>query len=186
MKKAILIILISFIATVSFGQIDDNLEKANWKPGKEKVLYGNTILRVEGKNDISGITNIGYETLAQLKANIEKDAENEMWTEEKKKNEIDFYNRVALGGLIHLYLTRLTIGAANTEMFTIIVKDSTDTEIFRQELKSSVPQVPSNGTNYWWNYTVIPIDKSVQNKIYVYVIDRLGRDNSKFKFEIKL
>ena len=121
MKSPLFLLIVSFIATVSFGQIDNNLKKANWKPEQEKVLYGNTILRVEGKNDSYGMTNIGYETLAQLKANVEKDAEKEMWTEEKKKKEIDFYNRVALGGLIHLYLTRLTIGAANTEMFTIIV-----------------------------------------------------------------
>jgi hypothetical protein len=186
MKKAILITLISFIATVSFGQIDDNLMKADWKPQQEKVLYGHTILRVEGKNDIGGMTNIGYETLAQLIAKVEKNAEKQMWTEEKKKEQIELYNRAAKGGLIYLYLTRLTIDAANTEMFTIIVKDSTETEIFRKELKSSVPRVPSSGSDYWSNSTPISIRESIQNKIYVYVIDRLGGDNSKFKFEIKL
>ncbi len=181
-----MIILTSLISTVSFGQIDDNMMKANWKTEKEKVIYGNTILRVEGKNDIRGITNIGYETFAQVKAGIEKDAEKEMWTEEKKNEKIASYSKFASGGLIHLYLTRLTIDAANTNMFTIIVKDSTETEIFRKELKSDVPNVPSSGSNYWWNYTTIPITANIQGKIYVYVIDRLGNENSKFKFEIKL
>jgi hypothetical protein len=71
-------------------------------------------------------------------------------------------------------------------MFTIIVRDSSETEIFRKELKSDVPEVPSSGSSYWWNYALIPLPKIIQNKIYVYVIDRLGNDNSKFKFEIKL
>ena len=87
-----MIILTSLISTVSFGQIDDNMMKANWKTEKEKVIYGNTILRVEGKNDIRGITNIGYETFAQVKAGIEKNAEKEMWTEEKKNEKISSYS----------------------------------------------------------------------------------------------
>ena len=57
-----MLILTFYISAVSFGQIDDNLMEANWKPEKEKVIYGNTILRFDGKNDIGGITNIGYET----------------------------------------------------------------------------------------------------------------------------
>jgi hypothetical protein len=186
MKKLLQIVLISCIATSTFGQIDKNLTNGNWKPEEEKVICDNTIIRVEGKNDMRGMTNIGYETLAQLKVKIEKDAEKEMWTEEKKKQKIELYNRAASGGLIHLYLTRLTIDAANTEMFTIIVRDSSETEIFRKELKSDVPEVPSSGSSYWWNYALIPLPKIIQNKIYVYVIDRLGNDNSKFKFEIKL
>ena len=181
-----MLILTFYISAVSFGQIDDNLMEANWKPEKEKVIYGNTILRFDGKNDIGGITNIGYETFAQVKARIEKDAEKEMWTEEKKNLKIESFSKFARGGLIHLYLTRLTIDAANTEMFTIIVKDSTETEIFRKELKSDIPNVPSSGSSYWWNYASIPIATNIQEKIYVYVIDRLGDDNSKFKFEIKL
>jgi len=186
MKKTMIIILTTFIATVSFGQIDDNLMKANWKPEKEKVIYGNTILRLEGKNDIGGMTNVGYESFAQVKAGLEKDAEKEMWTEEKKNETIESYSKFASGGMIHLYLTRLTIDAANTEMFTIIIKDSAETEIFRKELKSDVPNVPSSGSSYWWNYASIPLTSTIQGKIYIYVIDRLGNDNSKFKFEIKL
>ena len=42
-----------------------------------------------GSNDIGGMTNIGYETFAQVKAGIEKDAEKEMWTEEKKNEKMN-------------------------------------------------------------------------------------------------
>lgn len=186
MKKILQIILISLIATSCFGQIDNNLMNGNWKTEKEKVIYGNNVMRVEGKNDIRGMTNVGYETFAQLKAGIEKDAEKQMWTEEKKNETIKLYNKFSSGGLIHLYITRLTIDAANTKMFTIIVKDSAETEIFRKELESDVPNVPSSGTRYWWNYESIALPISIQGNVSIYVIDRLGKDNSKFRFDIKL
>ena len=185
MKKIALLFLTSFMSSISIGQIDDNLTKINWKIDKEKVIYGNTTLRIEGINDIGGMTNIGYETFEQVKAGIEKDAEKQMWTDEKKLKKIESYSTFMSGGLIHLYITRLTIAAANTEMFTIIVKDSTETEIFRKALKNNIPNVPSSGNDYWWNYTTIPITKNIQGNFFVYVIDRLGNDNSKFKFEIK-
>jgi len=177
----------SILIQFAFGQIDENLMKANWKPGKAKLIYDNTVLRHEGKNDIGGMLNVGIQSFAQVKTDIERRAEREMWTNEKKKEKIDSYEKFASGGLIHLYLTRLTIDAANSEMFTVIVKDSTDiNEILRKDLKSDVPNIPPSGSNYWWNYCSIPIPNKINGKIYIYIIDKLGLDNNKFKFEVNL
>ena len=185
MKKSTTLLLLIFLSKLAFGQIDENLSNPDWQPGKEKTLYGNTILRHSGKNDIGGMTNIGYENLSQVKANLEKTADSEMWTPEKKKTFIGAYEKSSAGGIIHLYLTRLTIEAANTNMFTIIVRDSTDSiEIIRKELEYDIPNTPPIGSNYWSNYTLIPIRKPFSGKIYVYIIDRLGRENNKFKFEL--
>ena len=187
MKKTTAILLLTFLTTFAFGQIDDNLMIANWKPGKEKIIYGNSIFRHEGKNDIGGVLNVGFQTFIQLKADLEQKADKEMWTPEKKKETIESYEKFAGGGMIHLYLTRLTIDAANTDMFTVIVKDSTDSnEILRKDLKSDIPNTPSSGSSYWWNYTSIPIPDKINGKIYIYIIDKLGGDNNKFKFEVKL
>jgi hypothetical protein len=187
MKTTLMITLTFIIATFSFGQIDNSLMKPNWKPGKENVIYGNTIMRVEGKNDIGGVTNIGYESFAQVKARIEKDADSEMWTPEKKNQQINMYTRIASGGIIHLYLSRLTIGAANTDMFTVIVKDSVSNEIYRESLKSDIPNLPSSGSSYWWNYAIIPLPTEIKGEVTVYVIDRIGSDgNSRFQFKMKL
>lgn len=181
-----MIIFTFIISTISFGQIDNSLMKANWKPGKENVIYGNTILRIEGKNDIGGVTNIGYESFAQVKARIEKDADTEMWTPEKKNQKINMYTRIASGGIIHLYLSRLTIDAANTDMFSVIVKDSASNEIYRESLKSNIPNLPSSGSSYWWNYKIIPIPTEIKGEVDVYVIDSIGSDgNSRFHFKIK-
>jgi len=187
MKKTITTLLLTILTTFAFGQIDDILMKANWKTGMEKIIFGNTIFRHEGKNDIGGMLNVGFQTFAQVKADLEQKADKQMWTPEKKKQTIESYARFAGGGMIHLYLTRLTIAAANTDMFTVIVKDSTDSyEILREDLKRSVPNTPFSGSSYWWNYTAIPIPDKINGKVYIYIIDQLGGDNNKFKFEVKL
>jgi hypothetical protein len=187
MKKTTTILLLTILTTFAFGQIDDNLFKTNWKPGKEKIIYDNIILRHEGKNNIGGVLNVGFQTFAQVKVGIEQKADKEMWTPEKKKETIEYIENFASGGMIHLYLTRLTISAANTEMFTVIVKDSADNnEILRKDLKSGIPNTPSIGSSYWWNYASIPIPDKINGNIYIYIIDKLGGDNNKFKFEVKL
>ncbi len=187
MKKTTATLILTILTAFAFGQIDDNLTKAQWKPGKENIIYENTILRHEGKNDLGGILNVGFQTFAQVKADIEQRADKEMWTPEKKKETVEAFEKLALGGMIHLYLTRLTIDAANTEMFTVVVRDSSDSnEILRKDLKSDIPNTPSSGSDYWWNYTAIPISEPVNGKIYIYIIDKLGGDNNKFKFEVNL
>jgi hypothetical protein len=184
MKKKTTTLLLTFLTTFAFGQIDENLMKPNWKPSKEKIIYGNTIFRLEGNNDIGGMTNIGFQNFAQLKSDLEKKAEKQMWTPEKKNETIETYKKLAAGGLIYLYLSRLTLAAANTNMFTVIVKDSTDNnEILREDLESTIPNTPATGSNYWWNYTSIPIPVKIKGKIYIYIIDKIGLENNKFKFE---
>ncbi len=104
--------------------------------------------------------------------------------DDREKNEtIELYENFATGGLIHFYITRLTIGAANTEWFTIIVKDSNEKEIFRKELEPSVPNTPTMFVD-WSNYKAIFLDTKIQENFFVYVIDKLGDENSKFKFEV--
>jgi hypothetical protein len=72
-------------------------------------------------------------------------------------------------------------------MFTVIVRDSTDNnEIYRKELDDDIPNVPSSGSSYWWNYASITLPTAISGKVYIYVIDKLGRDNGKFKFELTL
>jgi hypothetical protein len=173
------------ITTVSFGQINDEMYESKWKIGQEKEINGVKIKRLEGKNE-SGITNVVYHPLANLLKKIDKDAETEMWTPEQKQKKIDLYNTSFKGGRIDLYIERSTIGAANTEYFTIIIKDSKDSlELFRQDLKSKIPSVPSRGSEYWSNYKGTNITQSLTGKFYIYIIDKLGNDeNKKFKFEV--
>ena len=184
MKKLFASSILVLVVSMLFGQIDDNLTKPSWKPGKEKVIYGNTIFRLEGKNEIRGMTNLGYETLDQARGKIVKRAEAEMWQEEKKDETLAYYDKSAAGGIIHFYLTRLTIDAANTDMFTIIIKDANEKEVYREDLERGIPETPS-GHTYWWNYTTIYLKEKIEGSFFIYVIDKMGEDNGKFKFQVK-
>jgi len=186
MKKSTLLFISIFYTLCLFAQIDDGLMKPNWKIGNSKTIYDNSITRIEGENDIRGITNIGFKTFDQVKTNLLSKADKEMWTEEKKNETISSYEKFARGGIIYMYITRLTIDAANTEMFTLIIKDSTEKEIYREELESDIPNTPSSGSNYWWNYTSISLKETISGKIYIYIIDKLNSESGKFKFEINI
>ena len=175
----------SLTVLICQAQIDKELTNIKWDLGKEKVIYETAIVRVEGKNGISGMTNLGYKSYEKIKLETIKNADSEMWTSEKKEKTLSMYEKFAFGGMIYLYLTRLTIDAANTNMFSIIIKDSTDSkEILRKEFTSKIANVP-NGDNYWWNYHSVPIPAKLKGQFFIYIIDKIGGDNNKFKFEVK-
>lgn len=187
MKKTTILLftILTLFTTSAIGQSADKLVGKNWRPGQEKTIYGNTILRHEGKNDIAGTTNVGFMTLNQVKQDIEEQADKEMWTTEKKEDKIKEAEEYMAGGKIHLYVERLTIESANLRWFTVIVRDSTDNnEIYRRDLESDVPNTPLGGSDYWWNVGIISIPEKIEGKIYIYIIDKLMSD--KFKFEVKL
>lgn len=186
MKKTTTIMLFLSFTLLLYSQADKDFYSHNWKVGKSKIINGNTINRHEGGNNRMSITNIGYESLAQVLSKLENDAEKQMWTPEEKKKKIDFYKSFAPGGCIELYITRSTISAANNEMFSVIVKDSTDlNEIHRETLDNDIPSYSSYNHN-WWNTAYIFIPDNIKGNFFIYIIDRLGDDNSKFKFEVKL
>jgi hypothetical protein len=113
-----------------------------------------------------------------------KKAESEMWSEEKKLNTIKMYNQELKGGLLHFFVSRITLATANTKMFTVIIKDAKEVELYREELKSKVPEVPE-ANKLWTNYKVVPIPLEIKEKFYVYIIDAAGQEgNVKYKFEI--
>jgi len=107
--------------------------------------------------------------------------------ETEKNKELESCRKYALGGAITIYLMRSTIGAANTDYFTIIVKDSLENEIYREKLPNRIPSVPESGSPFWTNWGYISIPTPLHGKNFIYVIDGLGGDNNtKFKFEINL
>lgn len=182
--KKLLILVTLFICVTSYSQYDFNLEITDWKEGTEKVLYGNSIKRLEGYNDRYHITNLGYQSLPQLIDKINKKAEAEMWNEEKKSSTINSYQSQVKGGILHLYIARITLATANTNMYTVIIKDKNEVELSREELKSKVPEVPRDN-KLWTNYKVISIPTEIKEKFYVYLIDAAGMDGRiKYKFEI--
>lgn len=186
MKRAMFILLSMTCATMAFGQkMDLDLARFGWPVGTEKILFGNRILRIQGNNDSSGVINAGYQSLDQVKADIRKQAEKEKWSAEKTLNQLAGFDQ-SPGGLIHLYVGRISRERANLRYFTVIVRDSTDLkEIFSRDLPYQIPNLPSTN-GLWWNHTMIPLPQAINGKIFIYIVDALSVDGWKFKFEVRI
>jgi len=147
---------------------------------KDTVYYKTT--RLEGKDDDYRMTWVHYHSPQQVIAGFVKKAEDEMWTREKKDQQMPIIRKMCLGGSLDIRISRLSIGWANTENFTVIVQDSLSREVLRKELDSNIPE--SKNGDLWQNFDVVNISKRVSTPFFVYVIDELGMGVPKYKFKI--
>lgn len=165
------------------AQIDVNLLEDSWRVGETKLIFKSKITRLEGVNDF-GVTNIGYTSLEELKANVIKRADQEMWQKERTEKTLNSFSKFSAGGEIHIFLKRASIGSANTNAFTIIIHDTLGVELMRKELEANTPNVPS-GDRYWWNSDLLSVAEKLPSVFIVYVIDKYGAEgNKKFKFKV--
>jgi hypothetical protein len=124
-------------------------------------------------------TTLEYETLWDIINQFAEKSKKEMWEPEKFGEKINPIKNIAKGGVLTLRISRINIDAGNTELFTVIVKDTSDNELYRQALDSDVPEVPGSD-DLWWNIATIPLPKKIQTPFYVYVIDKFADNPFKF------
>ena len=148
---------------------------------EDAQIKGYSIRKISGKHKYGGVTNIEYKSLSQILSETEKKAKKEMWTGEDLQSKLEAYKSLYIGGQIRLDIERTTIGAANTEFFSIIIKDLAENELYRVDLDSDIPETP-NSNDYWWNISITGIDKRIRAPFYVYIVDRL--EDAPFKFEV--
>lgn len=166
--------------------VQDSIQKANQLQVQQdsienSQIKGYSVKKISGNHKYGGKTKIKYTSLSQMISDLEKKAEKEMTSKEDLKYDIDLYKRTSFGGQIRLDIDRGTIGAADTEGFTIIVKDINDEkELFRQKLGSKTPNYYSSRDD-WWNIALINFDKRIKAPFHVYVIDPITSDNHKFE-----
>ena len=137
------------------------------------------ITKISGRHKYSGKTMVSYQNFIQLTKETLSEGEKEMWSKTKIKEELSDIKSKP-GGKIRLDVTRLTIGAADLEYFTIIVKDKNEKELFRKELDSSIPY-PERSSDDWWNIDIISLDKIIKSGFYIYVVDELSDEVHKFE-----
>lgn len=179
------VLLVLHIAFHCSAQTDLSLFTNKWKVGKEKEVYRHTILKVSG-HDKYGYTNIAYHSQKDMFDEIQSKGEKQMWPADKIENdkaELETYN---IQGRIELYIGRITIGGANTEWFTIIIKKDGQ-EVFRETLESDVPEVPS-GDGIWWNNasSLLALTPGVKLEapFDVFVIDGLDSSEPRREFRV--
>lgn len=142
-------------------------------------IKGYKIKLISGKHKYGGRTSIEYQSLFQVLAETKANAKKRMLSKEELDSKIKDVKNFNKGGRIILNVERTTISSADTENFTIIVKDKDDKEISRETFESDIPEY---GSDYWWNIAVRSISKRVKAPFYIYVVDVL--EDEPFKFEV--
>lgn len=194
MKKSIIVLaglLMAFsfcgIAQVSdITKINDKLTERPWLDLHAYELYGYTITQVFGErkaiqnhSNLGSITSMAYLDQQQLLAGIDT-----MDISKEKKAELtERYKHEAAGGVVQLFITRLTESRANFRRFFIVVRGEDDKEkIMEIDLDYQASQLPD--ANGWWNYTTVLLPKPVNFPFYVYVNDRQSQYLSDYKFMV--
>ena len=94
--------------------INDSIQNASIKKFHFK--------KIQGSHKYGGNTRIKYKSLHQLLNETIKKSKKEMWTDNELSETIETYKKSFKGGALFLDIERGTIGHANMEYYTIIVK----------------------------------------------------------------
>ena len=144
--------------------------------------YNYKVTLVQGKHKFGGTTKIEYLNTLQIMNNAKKFAKSKMWTDEKLNKLLDFIKINDNGGKIKLNIERNTIDGANTNMFSVVVKDTAGVELFRKKFDAEVAEVPSD-TKYWWNMGELNVDKKIRPPFDIFLVDNL--QDVPFKFTVR-
>lgn len=132
----------------------------------------------------SGIIELTYESSKQLNIDADKKIRNEM-LDDKGAQKIK--SLIPNGGRLVFSIYQLTIGAANTEYFSYVVKINGE-ELYR---KDGQPRIPSTPTHYgskgvfWRNLDYIDLKNEIQigDSIEVFVINKLSDTRDVFSIK---
>jgi hypothetical protein len=184
MRKSFLTIVLLITVSSLFAQDETVLYTSNkWKGGQEKTIYGHTIWKDVNPTSY-GYTHISFKDSTTMINEIIKRGKDQMVPQAEINNDLKTLRKLAPGGIINIYIGRLTIGAANTEYFSIVIQDDAGNEVYREALGEDIPETPK-GSGYWWNTGSIFIPTVLKTPFHVYVIDRLDEKNPQTHFIVK-
>lgn len=81
-----------------------------------------------------------------------------------------------------MIIKRSTIGSANSENFTVVLRSVEDKELLRKKFKSNIPETPI-GDRMRWNLELIYPPALIEVPFRVYVIDALEDEPFEFLVE---
>ena len=98
-----------------------------------------------------------YQNYQQLKAKTHEEADVEMWTETQLRSAEE---RLPLGGKLEVHVRDITIDAADTEYYSVVVmKDGS--EVLRHGGRPSVPYYGAL-SEMWQNIMIVPIENPIK------------------------
>lgn len=119
---------------------------------------------------------IEYKSHRVLLADLKRQAELNMWTTERFRQEA---LGLPEGGFVVFRVSRMSIGAADSEWFTGIVQLN-GRDVVRTTWNSSVPS-PDVNYSGWLNVMVLAIPELMPRPFDVYLVDNLQKNRSHWK-----
>jgi hypothetical protein len=145
MKKIIFPLFLTFLLSNVFSQ--SMIREADWSVGSAKALSsGQQIVRTNGDNGASSITNITYQSADVMIDKAKTDAKKGNWNKDKLNRKLEEYKSRAKGGMIQLYIERSNEAAANSQNFTVEVKKG-DKSIQSKQMRNMAGK-SAKGGNY--------------------------------------
>lgn len=119
---------------------------------------------------------VRYMSKTDLAAEVRKMLENELRPEEEiRKKE----RTVPPGGRLIVKVYRHTLGGANAENFTLVIRDKTNREIMRRRWEYNVGELPGE-KGMWWNLMTETLDRELEVGDTVSIVDAVGDTRADF------
>jgi hypothetical protein len=119
---------------------------------------------------------IEHEGYAQLVSKAKAQATNLNYNEDRTNALI---SNIPAGGRLILHIERSSIGAANTQYFTVIIFDRTDKEVLSRVGSDSIAEIPGSN-DMWWNIMIVDLPVIYETPIKIRVVDTLSNTASEF------
>ncbi|MCI5057950.1 MAG: hypothetical protein MRY83_17685 [Flavobacteriales bacterium] len=115
---------ISSLLLLTIGLFSQSMiREADWSVGSAKALTdGKQIIRTNGENGESGITNVTYQSPEVMIEKAKADAKTGNWNKSKLNSKLEEYKSRAKGGMLQLYIERSSMAGSNSQNFTVEVK----------------------------------------------------------------
>ena len=175
MKYLLITLFLSVVFNISFGQ---KLYKKPKQDPEDPRVYDIT------KNGPSALnpeyTKIRYVPYDRILKELYRKKDAELWSADKFDSEMKL---LPAGGKLTLLINRSTMEEANTNSFSVLLRDVDGNELFQKKLDHGIAQF-SSGAEGWWTIAVIFIPVEIQSGTRVFVIDH--PNNKRFRYFLSL
>jgi hypothetical protein len=136
-----------------------------------KIINGSLVTK-NTRGTFKNVSKVEFESRKYLDQELINKASTELWDSTKLAEELIQSRKLFPGGYLVINIWALTIDAGNTKYWECVVKKKDGTEIVRETGPDEIPNVPSEGSDYWSNLFLVAVP-ALKEPFDVYVINNL-------------
>lgn len=158
--------------------------KAQWGVNETKTS-GSQITRIKGENKVVIITNVGYQSQAQLIEDLKEKKKQGKVGGDKYKTQMNEYKNKSQGGMVYLYLERPEPSESNTQNFRVRILDESGNLIQEKQMRTQDGKMNRDGSAYRNDGTVF-VKAPLTTSFIVEVIEQTPTGEKVYKFKVNI